>query len=216
MSDYGSVLNLNLDFNYYYRIYSNIHTMMKDRNYLPKKEMLTEEKYMSKILGYIGETDDNPLDFLDKLTLIFTCENTELSTKTLIYFFILPVKISKPDIEHIHKIVQKKKIDKLILILREKITPKVSSILKTFSSQYFYEKTLVTNPLDHVLQPKYELLNENDKNKVLEKYKTDIKYFPGMFKDQPVSKWFDADINSMFKITRKNGEIYYRVVRENN
>jgi DNA-directed RNA polymerase I, II, and III subunit RPABC1 len=199
-----------LDFEYYHRIYENVHTMMETRGYTPKRKQLTLEKYISKMIGYISECEE-PFEFLDKLALTFYDERDD--TKAYIYFFILDVKMKKADIEHIYKLMQTKNIDKLILIVKEKLTPKVGTILKTFNSQLFYDRDLVTNPIDHVLQPKFEILSKEQIETLLAYYKTDINHFPGIFIDKPVCKWFDLQKGDMIKIIRKNNDISYRAVR---
>lgn len=197
------------DFKQLYRIYTTVHEMMNDRKYEPERKKLSEDKYISKIVGYTSE--ESPYRFMDKLSVTFKKD----SSRVIVYFFILNIKITKNDINVIYNDMQEKNIDGIVLILKEKITPKVSSIMKTFRSQVFYHYELVNNPLKHVLMPKsISVMNIDEKNKLLKDYSlTDDKYLPGIFKDQPISKWFNLNDGDVVKIIRKNDEIYYRVVR---
>jgi DNA-directed RNA polymerase subunit H (RpoH/RPB5) len=199
-------MNITIDINYFYRIYDTVHQMMEDRNFKPDKKKLTLEKYTSKIIGYLTET--SPHEFMDKLSLTFTKDS-----KLLVYFFILDIKINKVNIEDIYE-KMKKECNSLLLILKEKITPKVASIMSTFDSQVFYHYELVFNPLKHVLMPKYVVLSEEEKEKIYSYYKlSSYKQLPGIYKNQPIAKWFNLNENDVLKIVRKNGEIYYRCVR---
>jgi DNA-directed RNA polymerase subunit H (RpoH/RPB5) len=180
--------------------------MMEDRNFTPDKKKLTNEKYSSKVIGYLTES---PYEFMDKLSLKFTKES-----KLLVYFFILDIKINKKNIEDIYENMKKDSCDSLLLILKEKITPKVASIIGTFDSQVFYHYELTFNPLKHVLMPKYTVLTNEEKEKLYSYYKlSSYKQLPGIYKNQPVAKWFNLNENDVLKIIRKNGEIYYRSVR---
>lgn len=201
-----------LDFEYYHRIYSTVHDMMADRGFIPEKKMMNKERYMSKMLGYVAQSE-TPFDFLDKISIVFKKENSDIGEKTLIYFFILDIKMKKVDIEVIYENMNKNNIKNLVLVIREKMTPKVSSIVKTISCQIFNEKELVINPVKHVIQPKYIALNDDEKEKLLKSYRTDVDHLPGIFLEKIISRWYDMKKGDVFKIIRKTGEITYRAVR---
>lgn len=70
--------------------------------------------------------------------------------------------------------------------------------------------------LEHKYNPKFELLNEEEINNVLEKFNIKLIDLPKMSLNDPISKLFEAKVNDVFKIVRNSqtcGEsVFYRVV----
>lgn len=83
-------------------------------------------------------------------------------------------------------------------------------------AEVFLEKEMLINLVDHVSVPKHELLNEENTKKVLEEYGVKKKEMPRIYVTDPVSKYFNAKIGQIFKITRPSetaGEApYHRLV----
>lgn len=207
-----------LDFGFYYKIYKNTHYMMERRGFKPKKEMLTEPEYKTKVIGLLAESTEEPNEksapylFIDKLSIVFK-KNKE---QVLVYFFILDIKIKKVDMEHINALMVKKKCESVILIIREKITSRVSSIFELLNkSQIFYEKEMCVDPTAHKLSPKFRILDQDEINDLLNSYSCSLNNLPGMFKDKPIAKYFNLQVGDVVEITRNNGGLYYRTVREN-
>lgn len=197
-----------LNFEYYYRIYDVVHQMMEDRGFTPEKKKMTLEKHISKMVGYTSL--DSPFEFMDKICIVFYREDT----KILVYFYLLDCKIKKADVETIYLMMKNKDIEKLLLVLEEPVSSKVSSILKTLKCQIFFTKEISFNPLKHDLQPKFIPLDNQAKQKLLDDYKVTVDKIPGLNCNNIVAKWYDLKLNDIVKIVRKNGELYYRAVRE--
>ena len=72
------------------------------------------------------------------------------------------------------------------------------------------------NILDHVLVPKFRILSEEEKNRVLENYGTTPNKLPKIMQSDPVVKKLDAKKGDLLEIRRKSevaGEyVYYRIV----
>jgi DNA-directed RNA polymerase subunit H len=73
--------------------------------------------------------------------------------------------------------------------------------------------------LEHELVPKHIILSEEEKQKVVEKYKiTKMNQFPSILKSDPVIEAIGAKPNDLIKITRKSSTadetVYYRLVVE--
>jgi DNA-directed RNA polymerase subunit H len=68
----------------------------------------------------------------------------------------------------------------------------------------------------HHLVPKHEVINKEEKKKVLEKLNISLKQLPFILSTDPLVKHLNAKVDDVIKITRKSataGEtIYYRVV----
>ncbi|MDI6806269.1 MAG: DNA-directed RNA polymerase subunit H [Candidatus Aenigmarchaeota archaeon] len=70
--------------------------------------------------------------------------------------------------------------------------------------------------LDHVLVPKHIILNEEEKEEVMKRYRVTLKQLPRILANDPIVKLLGAKPGDVIKIIRKSsivGEsIYYRVV----
>lgn len=72
------------------------------------------------------------------------------------------------------------------------------------------------SPLEHVLSPKYEILSEEEKKKLLRRCKIKPYNLPRMLSGDPAAKSLGANVGDVLKITRRSetaGEsTYYRLV----
>ncbi len=72
------------------------------------------------------------------------------------------------------------------------------------------------NILDHELVPKHEVLSEEEKKRVLEKFKITEEKLPKILESDPVVKKINAKVGDVIKITRKSPvkkeSVYYRIV----
>ncbi len=72
------------------------------------------------------------------------------------------------------------------------------------------------NPFVNELVPKHEILSEEEKKKLLEKFNISLKQLPRILITDPCVKALGAKVGDVIKITRKSptaGEyFYYRVV----
>lgn len=87
--------------------------------------------------------------------------------------------------------------------------------------QFFTIDNLQMNILKHELQPKFILLSDEEKAKILEKY--DENNIPKIKLNDPITRYYNAKPSQIFKIIRKNmvkrnktssQGIYYRIVVE--
>ena len=69
----------------------------------------------------------------------------------------------------------------------------------------FLPQELIFDITQHVLQPKFEKLKDEDANNYND--------HGSLLITDPITKWYDYQLNDVIKITKKSGAIYYRVVR---
>lgn len=143
-----------------------------------------------------------------------------------IYFFILKEnKIQKKDIiEYIDNIYKNNKIkkysilfllfDKQILLYKNEISEKYN-----IDIEIFLINNLPINVSKHELQPEFILLNQNEKNDLLEKYNKEN--LPQIKIYDPMNMYYNGKIGDVYKIIRNSmvgrnrtsGQgIYYRIV----
>jgi DNA-directed RNA polymerases I, II, and III subunit RPABC1 len=215
----------NLDLNRFYKIYRTVHEMLKDRNYVAKKEMLSKDDWISMFIGYLAELDDteNDLDvfgIIDNLTLLFTKGKKTL----LVYFHPLDSKLAQTDMNYIHALMAEKSAQQLIIVASSKATPKVSNVLGILgnNAQIFSENELVINVTKHQLVPKHSQCLKEEREHILDNYtiladgKRHLELIPGIFTNDPIVRYYNWKVDDLIRIERprKDGfvDLTYRIV----
>lgn len=82
--------------------------------------------------------------------------------------------------------------------------------------QCFKFEELLVNITHHMLVPKFDVLSESEKKKLLECYKLKSNQLPKMLESDPISKYYGLKKGDVVKITRKSVTagryVYYRCV----
>jgi len=204
-----------LDLDYQYKLYKNVIIMMKKRGYIPKFKPLSKDGYVSSCLGYMINMQ-TVHDYLDKLTLFFKDKNTDIIT--MVYFHVLNINFNKQDMDYILNFMEQKKVDKLIIIIHDKITSVVTNTINILKdkAQVFNEDELIINITEHAFVPKHIKLNNDEKEELLSYYNASEKQIPVIYLNDPVVKYYNWNIGDLIRIERYNGtphpSIYYRIV----
>lgn len=203
----------NIDLNYYYKVYTTVHEMMNDRDYTPVSKQLDKMEYIHFVLETMNKNIENPFEFLYKLITIFEKEDE----KCMVYWSILKNNVKKNDMEYIHKFMKDHNANSVIIITNNKTTPIVNNIIKNLgNSQIFYDHELCFNVPNHKFNPReISILNEEQSQKLLTEYSVNIEKLPVIFNDDILVKWYNANLNDIFRFIRNDGSIYYRVVTNN-
>jgi len=105
----------------------------------------------------------------------------------------------------------KKETDDIIIITKsEKVDNKISQTHKNI--QIFNDKSFLYDPTEHYLNPKFQLLSEEEKNTFLKDNNLTVKHLPGIKKHDPISMYYGAKVDDVFKIYRKS--LFYYVVND--
>lgn len=113
--------------------------------------------------------------------------------------------------------------DKKVVFIIESISLKLfTEILQSHNNiEIFMIQDLFHNLYNNVLQPKYELLTNEEKLILKKNYDIyNYQLIPKIKKSDIIVRFFNAKVNDIFKITRFNNEygkdIYYRIVIDSN
>ena len=78
----------------------------------------------------------------------------------------------------------------------------------------FFVDELIANPIGNKMVPKHKLCTKTMVEKLLCKHSITIDALPKIFLRDPIVRWYGWKIGDVIKITRPNGELYYRIVVE--
>ena len=196
--------NINRIFN----IYSNVLEMLKDRHYkIDKKYKLSKDRFKRKYY----ENNYN----------IFV-KHKKKNVLLGVYFSIY-IKNKLSNIKQLITDIFNENTDEnfsVIIILTKKrnniILKYINSTLYKDRIEIFWTDILQINITKHILQPKFILLNEKEKTKLLEKYNIKVNQLPKLSLQDPICKYYHFSKLSVVKIIRKNNNSvnseYYRYV----
>jgi DNA-directed RNA polymerase subunit H (RpoH/RPB5) len=76
----------------------------------------------------------------------------------------------------------------------------------------FFIDELVANPMANKMVPRHELCTQDMIDDLLREHSITTNMLPKIFLRDPIVRWNAWKIGDVIKITRPNGEIYYRIV----
>jgi len=74
--------------------------------------------------------------------------------------------------------------------------------LELKKAEVFFETDLLINIVEHELQPKFELLLDDEKNKYMEEYDLNIKNMSRILLTDPICRYYAAKSGDIFRIIR--------------
>ena len=76
----------------------------------------------------------------------------------------------------------------------------------------FFVDELISNPIGNKMVPKHEICTERMVERLLQKHSIVVDALPNIFLRDPIVRWYGWEVGDVIKITRPNGELYYRAV----
>lgn len=122
--------------------------------------------------------------------------------------------------QQVLKIIEDNTKKYILIIMDPKIDKYFKDVKKIENVEVFSEFQLLINPTKNIyLSQEHILLNDDEKNDLLEEYDCTLSELPKILIDDPISKYYDANVDDVFKIIRNNPitnkQIVYRVVIDN-
>ncbi|KAL1220766.1 DNA-directed RNA polymerases IV and V subunit 5B [Cardamine amara subsp. amara] len=115
-------------------------------------------------------------------------------------------------------VLSQETITGLILVLQSHITNQALKAVELFSFkvELFQITDLLVNVTKHVLRPKHEVLNEKEKESLLNKFSIEEKQLPVLLKNDAIVRYYGLEKGQVVKVTYKGqlGEshVTYRCV----
>lgn len=191
-----------------YNVYCNVLEMLKDRGYkIEKKYKLSNDKFKKKY-------------YEQNYNILVTHKKNK---NTLHVYFSLEYKNKLQTIKQIITdifSVHTEDLFSTILVLHKKpnniILKYINSSLYKNKIEIFWMDILQINITKHILQPTFVLLNENDKQQLLEQFNIKVQQLPKLSIQDPICKYYKFPKLSVVKIIRKNSDSinseYYRYI----
>lgn len=183
------------------KILENIVKMLCDRH------VLNYDKYKEHHNKLIDSIND---EFLFKIKSDF---NDDLYIIKFVNYKLTTIK-KISEIENI--LYDSYQHDHKIFVVNDIMKKAYDQFLEFKNTEVFVEKELITNVLDHVLQPKFELLDKNERKQLLEEYNLNKKQLPRMLETDPVARYYNMKPGDIVRIIRQSittcDAIYYRII----
>lgn len=190
---------------------------------------------MARDRGYVINNNYNSINYAEFKYLLqdknhnidIICDTNKINESKILYIKFIPgIRIKPSSIKEVfeeikNKINSNKELELTIILKNE---PN-NSILKLQHDdsygkiQILWCKKLQFNITKHELVPKHTKLNDDDSNKLLERYSLQSKFqLPILLRDDPVSKYYNFQNGDIIKITNTKTShnekyIFYRCVR---
>jgi DNA-directed RNA polymerase I, II, and III subunit RPABC1 len=185
------------ELNRLYRVWSTLMKMLNDRGYNVPENMLQmslnslKQRFVDKksrecLISYFAKIDDP-------------------DTKIMIYFDDNP-RITVPIIATIAQRMHKDSIKRTLMVGKGTITPSakqaIIEVQSHFVIEFFEEKELLVNIMEHELVPHHIVMTEVEKQALLKRYRVKESQLPKIQINDPVSRHYGLSKGQVLKIIR--------------
>ena len=108
-----------------------------------------------------------------------------------------------------------------VFVIKEKLTPFAKQavdyvvVQKNYSIQMFHENEVYLRVFEHKYIPEHHVIDEEEKEKVMKRYSTNLELYPKIMKTDPLVKYYGLKCGDMIKFIRRHryqSRVMYRVV----
>ena len=183
----------------------NITKMLTARNFL--KEEKIDENY-KKLLMQKNE------EYTFKIKSDF--DSTKIFNIMFVYGKLTTIK----KIQGLDTFLQKSKGQNRIFICDNVNQKAFKQFRELNNTEVFFEYELKLNLIEHDLQPKFQILTEEENEKFMEEYQVNKKNISKMKSIDPVAIYFNSKSGDIFRIIRPSTSagigVHYRIVVDSN
>ncbi|KAK6235796.1 hypothetical protein QUC31_019535 [Theobroma cacao] len=132
-----------------------------------------------------------------------------LNIRIMIYvFFPAELKVGVPMVRNCAKRMKADNVFNAILVVQKALTAPAKAAINEINSYFhmdvFEEAELLTNITEHMFVPKHTVLTDQEKKKLLEKYRVKETQLPRILVSDPVARYYGMKHGQVVKITRES------------
>ncbi|KAG8907164.1 DNA-directed RNA polymerases II 24 kDa polypeptide (RNA polymerase II subunit 5) [Tulasnella sp. 403] len=182
-----------------WRINRTIHELVQDRGYeVSEDELAMDLQTFKEQYARNGMVDRNSLNFFTNAI--------HNPSQSIFIFFSDEKNVGIRTMKKFIGILEEKKIGSGIIIYSHSMTPASKKVINTMASTYrleeFAESDLLVNITHHKLVPRHELLSDDEKRALLERYRLRETQLPRIMLSDPVARYYGLRRGQVVKITR--------------
>jgi len=171
-------------------ILTNLVKMLIARNIVDPTNL---DQYVSSAVSSLDQNEETSMTLTDN-------ESINMGFKKIIIKFISRKLTTIRKVIDIEDFMDRPEY-KFVIV--SNLAPKAEKQLTEYkNTELFYDVSLQINLIDHVLIPKHFKLTSDEIDKLIETYQFDKKNAKRMFVDDPVARYYKAEIGDVFRIER--------------
>eukprot|EP00594_Rhizosolenia_setigera_P017884 CAMPEP_0178960358 /NCGR_PEP_ID=MMETSP0789-20121207/12917_1 /TAXON_ID=3005 /ORGANISM="Rhizosolenia setigera, Strain CCMP 1694" /LENGTH=234 /DNA_ID=CAMNT_0020643693 /DNA_START=133 /DNA_END=837 /DNA_ORIENTATION=- len=186
-----------------FRVYKTIAAMLKKRDYSVPREML-EMTPLSFTQKFGEDMGVNGGASREALTILV--EKADDPNSQLFVFFPEDEKVGVKPIKDYTERMRENDVTNAILILRVGMTPiakqAVMEVSDSVKIEHFQEAELLVDITEHKLVPNHQVLTQNEKQELLNRYRLKDSQLPRIQSTDPVARYYGMRRGQVVKITR--------------
>lgn len=182
-----------------YYVRRTIIQMVVDRGYLVSSQLKSEtlEEFKTR---YGEETQI-------RSRLLLLLQKKDDPTDQLFVFFPEDAKVGMKPIKSYCEKMKEEDVKRAIIVVKQGMTSYAKQALAAFPNyklEQFNETELLVNITQHQLVPKHIRLTQEEKKKLLEKYKLESSQLPRIQVNDPVARYYGLERGEVVKIIRNS------------
>ncbi|KAJ4827390.1 hypothetical protein Tsubulata_023258 [Turnera subulata] len=182
-----------IDSHRYYLARRTVLEMFRDRGYsVPSSEI---DFSLQQFRATFSDSPD-----VDRLA--FSATHSSDPSKRIMLVFCGPGIVKIATVRHIvSQIVNRDGLSGLVLVIHSNLTKQAEKALEVFSFKVetFWITDLLINISKHVLKPRHQILNDEEKKRLLEKYKIQDKQLPRLSMDDAIVRYYGLQKGQVLK-----------------
>ncbi|XP_021277539.1 DNA-directed RNA polymerases II and IV subunit 5A-like [Herrania umbratica] len=175
--------------------------MLRDRGY-----SVDDSDIQTTRRQFIEKFGDNI--HLKRDDLLIHCNKGDAPIDQIYVFFPAELKVGVPMVRNCAKRMKADNVFNAILVVQKALTAPAKAAINEINSYFhmdvFEEAELLTNITEHMFVPKHTVLTDQEKKKLLEKYRVKETQLPRILVSDPVARYYGMKRGQVVKITRES------------